>query len=138
MTFLLSYAVVSVFVFTVQLHFFYLGPVHSIQNGTNYTTCQECIDSECYKTDKHACVLNDTDNTYLCFTCDTDTDGNSQFYSETACKASCADEHKCTCDGACYKCFQGVIPDHEVFTCTIPTEQMDDNCNKSPYQPPSS
>ncbi|XP_060839592.1 uncharacterized protein LOC132920885 [Rhopalosiphum padi] len=133
MTFLLSHAVVSVFVFTVLLNFFCLDPINSMQTGHNYTVCEDCITSDCHQQEHHNCTVN-PDNTFACFTCASDIHGNSQFFSVDGCKLSCKTE--CLCDGACYVCVGDTsVTDTSMFVCAFPTYQVDDSCNQSPYKP---
>uniref|UniRef100_A0A2S2P4D6 Uncharacterized protein n=1 Tax=Schizaphis graminum TaxID=13262 RepID=A0A2S2P4D6_SCHGA len=79
--------------------------------------------SECHTTMKHICFPGSSNDSYYCLECETTTiQGDTQFYSEAECKASCGDKANCTCDGACYVCSINVDP--STLICTV-----------VPYQP---
>lgn len=135
--FILSQAIIPVFVFAVLVNFYNFDPIFSIHVPVNFTNCQDCIASPCHNTDNGSCTLNADNSTIQCFTCP-EQDGNKQYFLEADCQKQCNDPAKCACDGKCYMCVQNTQTDASKFTCEMPTLKWDNECKTVvSYQPPA-
>jgi len=150
----LSYAVVPVFVFTILLNFIYVysdgsnemdAPPMASEDPpaapaiTNFTTCDECMKSDCHAVSKAPCIPNNgTSTTFQCHMCTNDTDGNPHFYDEATCKSKCTTDGKtCVCQGGCYSCLlQTDDPDANNVTYSLPTQMANDQCELVGYTAP--
>lgn len=135
--FILSQAIIPVFVFAVLVNFYHFNPILSVHVSENFTNCQECIASACHNVSNRSCTVSPDNITVQCFTCP-EHKGNKQFDFEADCKKACKDPTKCKCDGKCFMCVENTEVDPNKFVCEIPTLKWDDNCTTTvPYQPPA-
>jgi len=136
--FVLSKTVISVLAFTVMLNVFYFDPTYSAETLTNFTSCNDCTAAPCHTTDNNTCIVQPDNSTYSCLTCNSTVDnGDTQFYSQTDCQASCWNQTACTCDGACYVCAAKSDPS-TLAPCSPPTMMADSTCAQVPYVPQNS
>jgi len=124
----LSDAAVPVFTFTILLGFLYLySPIESMETGTIYELCEDCLKSKCHTEHKRPCITRWLpDFNFTCFLCPPEF-GNDQFYTEDDCLKGCTDPaYHCVCDYMCYMCVQKVGFDKANFTeCNIdPNEKI--------------
>ncbi|KAE9521710.1 hypothetical protein AGLY_017897 [Aphis glycines] len=103
--FILSQAIIPVFVFAVMVNFYHFDSIFSTEVFVNFTNCNDCTNSTCYNNNSGPCGVLSDNITVQCYTC-SEEDGNQQYYTEEDCKANCSDVTKCYCDGMCYKCVE--------------------------------
>jgi hypothetical protein len=132
--FLLSHVVIYVYVFTVLLNFFYLKSVTMSSSLDTFTSCKDCVNSNCFT--NNACVIDPTDSsTFLCFTCDEEDDGSLLYYYLSDCKSDCSESnHECVCKSLCYACINTTNDNPSNYNCDeYPKTEVDANCQTSPY-----
>ncbi|XP_016660028.1 uncharacterized protein LOC100570128 [Acyrthosiphon pisum] len=121
----LSYGTVAMFAFTILLNFFFLNsPVKSLETGTIYFACQDCLNDACHKDRNRPCMTR-YDGTFLCFTCEIDY-GNNQYYTFDECKTGCTNSTKiCICTGMCFVCIAREFLENGGYLeeCDLRTEQ---------------
>jgi len=134
--FILSQAIIPVFVFAVLVNFYHFNSILSMEVGENFTDCQGCVNSTCHTQNSGPCTVLPDNTTAQCFTC-SEENGNKQYYSEKDCKGNCTDVSKCICSGKCYMCVEDNSTDTSSFTCDIPLYQWSDDCSTMVPYPPS-
>jgi hypothetical protein len=135
--FLLSHVVIYLYVFTVLLNFFYFKAVTLSSSVETFTSCKECVNSNCFTT--NACVIDPNNSSkFMCFKCDNDGDGRLYFFLDNCQKDCLGSNHQCVCKSQCYGCVNTTIVDLSDYKCDeYPNTQVDANCQSSPYPPPT-
>ncbi|KAE9545039.1 hypothetical protein AGLY_000582 [Aphis glycines] len=128
--FILSQAIIPVFVFAVMVNFYHFDSIFSTEVFVNFTNCNDCTNSTCYNNNSGPCGVLSDNITVQCYTC-SEEDGNQQYYTEEDCKANCSDVTKCYCDGMCYKCVEDNSTNTSQFTCNITLSQCPDDFQNS-------
>uniref|UniRef100_A0A2S2NIJ0 Uncharacterized protein n=1 Tax=Schizaphis graminum TaxID=13262 RepID=A0A2S2NIJ0_SCHGA len=137
--FVLSKTVISVLAFTVILNVFYFDPTYSAEsNLTHFSSCGDCMDSQCHTNMLLACIVLPDNSTFTCLQCNSNVEnGDSQFYCKSDCEAECSNKAACTCDGSCYVC--ALKTDPKTLKCAMTTYLVgnysfdDDDCTFLPY-----
>ncbi|CAI6368730.1 unnamed protein product [Macrosiphum euphorbiae] len=119
----LSYATMPMFAFTILLSFFFLNsPIKSMEFGTLFEKCPDCLADSCHK-DKHRPCMTMSTGWFLCYTCEIDL-GDDQYYTFEECKTGCTNTNRtCACDGMCVVCVRKSVLENGGYLepCNLPT-----------------